>query len=49
MVNALFDNNAGKYERVGLESKLHHDATINGQLMNSIFCSAVFKTSRDGQ
>ena len=30
VVNALFDNNAGKHERVGLESKLHHDATNNG-------------------
>ena len=33
MVNALFDNNAGKHERVELESKLHHDATNNGQLI----------------
>ena len=34
MVNALFDNNAGKHERVGLESKLHHDATNNGHYKN---------------
>ena len=34
MVNALFDNNAGKHERVGLESRLHHDAT-NGQLIKN--------------
>ena len=35
MVNALFDNNAGKHERVELESKLHHDATNNGQLIKN--------------
>ena len=35
MVNALFVNNAGKHERVGLESKLHHDATDNGQLIKN--------------
>ena len=33
VVNVLFDNNAGRHERVGLESKLHHDATNNGQLI----------------
>ena len=35
VVNALFDNNAVKHERVGLESKLHHDATNNGQLIKN--------------
>ena len=29
----LFDNNAGKHERVGLENKSHHDATNNGQII----------------
>ena len=33
VVNVLFDNIAGRHERVGLESKLHHDATNNGQLI----------------
>jgi hypothetical protein len=33
VVKVLFDNNAGRHERVGLESKLHHDATNNGQLI----------------
>ena len=35
MVKVLFDKNAGKHERVGLGSKLHRDATINGQLKNN--------------
>ena len=35
VVNALFDNNAGKHERVKLGSKLHHDATNNGQLIKT--------------
>ena len=32
-VNVLFDDNAGRHERIGLESKLHNGATNNGQLI----------------
>ena len=31
----MFDNIAGKHERVGLESKLQHDASNSGQLIKS--------------
>ena len=41
MVNALFDNNAGKHERVGLQSKLHHDATNNGHIIKNSKISKV--------
>ena len=45
MVNVLFDNNAGKLERIGLESKLHHDATNNGQLILYILYKIMAHTS----